>query len=156
MSVDEALQACDSLGTVKRRLQIQHDLGLGYLTLGEETPGLSGGEAQRLKLASEMGRARMIRSLSLMSRPSVCIPWMYRLCCLFFRRCWTMERLLLSLNMIRVSSPMRTISRIWGRAAARKMFAAVLKAEPENLSEKMPEIFTDRKKGSYGYDQRYC
>ena len=58
MSVDEALQACDSLGTVKRRLQILHDLGLGYLTLGEETPGLSGGEAQRLKLASEMGRAQ--------------------------------------------------------------------------------------------------
>lgn len=58
MSVDEALQACDSLGTVKRKLQILHDLGLGYLTLGEETPGLSGGEAQRLKLASEMGRAQ--------------------------------------------------------------------------------------------------
>lgn len=58
MSVDEALQACDSLGTVKRRLQILHDLGLGYLTLGEETPGLSGGEAQRLKLAGEMGRAQ--------------------------------------------------------------------------------------------------
>ena len=58
MSVDEALQACDSLGTVKRRLQILHDLGLGYLTLGEETPGLSGGEAQRLKLASEMGGAQ--------------------------------------------------------------------------------------------------
>ena len=55
-SVDEALEACQSLPVVKERLQVLHDLGLGYLTLGEETPGLSGGEAQRLKLASEMGR----------------------------------------------------------------------------------------------------
>lgn len=56
MSVDEALVACASLPLVRRRLEVLHDLGLGYLTLGEETPGLSGGEAQRLKLASEMGK----------------------------------------------------------------------------------------------------
>lgn len=56
MSVDEALEACRGLPLVLRRLQVLHDLGLGYLTLGEQTPGLSGGEAQRLKLASEMGR----------------------------------------------------------------------------------------------------
>ena len=56
MSVDEALDACQGLPAVCRRLQVLHDLGLGYLTLGEATPGLSGGEAQRLKLASEMGR----------------------------------------------------------------------------------------------------
>ena len=49
MSVDEALKACKGLPLVLRRLQVLHDLGLGYLTLGEETPGLSGGEAQRLK-----------------------------------------------------------------------------------------------------------
>ena len=55
-TVDEALEACQSLPVVRKRLQVLHDLGLGYLTLGEETPGLSGGEAQRLKLASEMGR----------------------------------------------------------------------------------------------------
>ena len=58
LSVDEALEVCSDLKTVQRRLQILHDLGLGYLTLGEATPGLSGGEAQRLKLASDMGRGQ--------------------------------------------------------------------------------------------------
>lgn len=58
MSVDEALAACADLPLVARRLQVLHDLGLGYLTLGEETPSLSGGEAQRLKLASEMGKGQ--------------------------------------------------------------------------------------------------
>ncbi len=58
MSVEEALTVCDDLPIVKRRLGILKDLGLGYLTLGEETPSLSGGEAQRLKLASEMGRGQ--------------------------------------------------------------------------------------------------
>ena len=58
MSVDEALEACADLPLVRSRLQVLHDLGLGYLTLGEATPSLSGGEAQRLKLASEMGRGQ--------------------------------------------------------------------------------------------------
>ena len=58
MSVDEALKVCADLPNVSRRLQVLHDLGLGYLTLGEETPSLSGGEAQRLKLASEMGKGQ--------------------------------------------------------------------------------------------------
>ena len=57
-SVDEAMNECDDLKTVEGRLQVLHDLGLGYLTLGEETPSLSGGEAQRLKLASEMGKGQ--------------------------------------------------------------------------------------------------
>ncbi len=57
-SVDEALVECGDLKLVRERLQVLHDLGLGYLTLGEETPSLSGGEAQRLKLASEMGRGQ--------------------------------------------------------------------------------------------------
>ena len=51
-------QVCDDLPSVKRKLQVLKDLGLGYLTLGEETPSLSGGEAQRLKLASEMGKGQ--------------------------------------------------------------------------------------------------
>ncbi len=58
LSVDEALDACLGIKKVTTRLQTLHDLGLGYLTLGEPTPALSGGEAQRLKLASEMGRAQ--------------------------------------------------------------------------------------------------
>ncbi len=58
MSIDEALMACDDLPNVRRKLQVLQDLGLGYLTLGEETPSLSGGEAQRLKLASEMGKGQ--------------------------------------------------------------------------------------------------
>ncbi len=58
MSVDEALIACSDLPVVERRLKVLHDLGLGYLTLGEQTPSLSGGEAQRLKLASEMGKGQ--------------------------------------------------------------------------------------------------
>ena len=58
LSVDEALEACQDLSLIKSRLQVLHDLGLGYLTLGEATPSLSGGEAQRLKLASEMGRGQ--------------------------------------------------------------------------------------------------
>ena len=56
MDVNSALGFCREMKTVRPRLEILRDLGLGYLTLGEETPGLSGGEAQRLKLASEMGR----------------------------------------------------------------------------------------------------
>ena len=58
MSVDEALDACTGLKKVQARLRTLSELGLGYLTLGEPTPALSGGEAQRLKLASEMGRAQ--------------------------------------------------------------------------------------------------
>ncbi|MCI9402295.1 MAG: excinuclease ABC subunit UvrA [Oscillospiraceae bacterium] len=58
LDVNTALTACEDLKLVRQRLQVLKDLGLGYLTLGEETPSLSGGEAQRLKLASEMGRAQ--------------------------------------------------------------------------------------------------
>ena len=58
MSIDEAIEACASLKKAHAMLQTLHDLGLGYLTLGEATPALSGGEAQRLKLASEMGKAQ--------------------------------------------------------------------------------------------------
>lgn len=70
MSVDEVLNACKGLSLLQKRLQVLHDLGLGYLTLGEETPGLSGGEAQRLKLASEMGRGQS-DSLFVFDEPTI-------------------------------------------------------------------------------------
>ena len=58
MDINSALDACADLKSISQKLRVLHDLGLGYLTLGEETPSLSGGEAQRLKLASEMGRGQ--------------------------------------------------------------------------------------------------
>ena len=58
MDVHTALEATKDLKTVHQRLEVLEKLGLGYLTLGEETPSLSGGEAQRLKLASEMGKGQ--------------------------------------------------------------------------------------------------
>lgn len=70
MSVDEAWEACAGLPKVQRKLQVLRDLGLGYLTLGEETPGLSGGEAQRLKLAEEMGKGQG-DSLFVFDEPSI-------------------------------------------------------------------------------------
>ena len=58
MDVDTALTVCEDMKLVHQRLQVLKDLGLGYLTLAEETPSLSGGEAQRLKLASELAKAQ--------------------------------------------------------------------------------------------------
>lgn len=58
MDVEKAIDVCKDLNIVKQRLEILRDLGLGYLTLGEDTPSLSGGEAQRLKLASEMRKSQ--------------------------------------------------------------------------------------------------
>lgn len=58
LSVDEALPHVADVRRAHAKLQTLHDLGLGYLTLGEATPALSGGESQRLKLASEMGRGQ--------------------------------------------------------------------------------------------------
>ena len=58
MDINSALTFCHEMKNVEPKLRTLFDLGLGYLTLGEETPGLSGGEAQRLKLASEMGKSQ--------------------------------------------------------------------------------------------------
>lgn len=58
LTVEQALETVKDVKKVRDRLQILVDLGLGYLTLGEATPALSGGEAQRLKLAAEIGRGQ--------------------------------------------------------------------------------------------------
>ena len=70
MDINHALNACKDLNTVRQRLQVLKDLGLGYLTLGEATPSLSGGEAQRLKLASERGR-RQEDSVFVFDEPTI-------------------------------------------------------------------------------------
>ena len=58
MDVNTAVEFCNDMKTVSQKLNTLKQLGLGYLTLGEETPSLSGGEAQRLKLASEIGKTQ--------------------------------------------------------------------------------------------------
>ncbi len=70
MDVNSAIEFCKDMNTVVQKLNILKQLGLGYLTLGEETPSLSGGEAQRLKLASEIGRTQT-DSVFVFDEPSI-------------------------------------------------------------------------------------
>ena len=70
MDVNTALDFCKDMKGVGQKLEILRQLGLGYLTLGEETPGLSGGEAQRLKLASEIGKTQS-DSVFVFDEPSI-------------------------------------------------------------------------------------
>ena len=70
MDINSALDFCTGMKTVCQKLEILRKLGLGYLTLGEETPSLSGGEAQRLKLASEIGRTQS-DSVFVFDEPSI-------------------------------------------------------------------------------------
>ena len=70
MDVNSAIDFCRDMKVVNQKLNILQQLGLGYLTLGEETPGLSGGEAQRLKLASEIGRTQT-DSVFIFDEPSI-------------------------------------------------------------------------------------
>ena len=70
LTVDETLEELFELKKVTNKLQKLSDLGLGYLTLGEATPSLSGGEAQRLKLASEIGKSQ-INSIFIFDEPTI-------------------------------------------------------------------------------------
>ena len=70
MDVNSAIEFCKDMNTVVQKLNILKQLGLGYLTLGEETPSLSGGEAQRLKLASEIGKTQT-DSVFVFDEPSI-------------------------------------------------------------------------------------
>ena len=70
LTVDEALEELFELKKVTSKLQKLSDLGLGYLTLGEATPSLSGGEAQRLKLASEIGKSQK-NSVFIFDEPTI-------------------------------------------------------------------------------------
>ena len=70
MDVNSAINFCQDMKTVSQKLNILKQLGLGYLTLGEETPSLSGGEAQRLKLASEIGKTQE-SSIFVFDEPSI-------------------------------------------------------------------------------------
>lgn len=70
MDVDNVLAICRKEKLIAQRLKVLQELGLGYLTLGEQTPSLSGGEAQRLKLASEMGKAQS-QSVFVFDEPTI-------------------------------------------------------------------------------------
>ena len=85
MDVHTARKVCRDMRLVHQRLRVLEDLGLGYLTLGEETPSLSGGEAQRLKLASEMGKSQT-DSVFVFDEPTIGLHrWMCRPCSAFFK-----------------------------------------------------------------------
>ena len=70
MTVEEALQFFENLPRIKRKLQTIHDVGLGYIKLGQPATTLSGGEAQRMKLASELHRRSNGRSLYILDEPT--------------------------------------------------------------------------------------
>jgi len=71
MSVDEALEFFAAHGSIQRCLQLLQDVGLGYLTLGQQSPTLSGGEAQRIKLVYELSKTNAIRTLYVLDEPTV-------------------------------------------------------------------------------------
>ena len=75
MSVGEALEFFDGIPAIKKRLQTLYDVGLDYIKLGQSSTTLSGGEAQRIKLASELNKKATGKTLYLMDEPSVGLHW---------------------------------------------------------------------------------
>jgi excinuclease ABC subunit A len=71
MTVDEALEFFKNIPSIKRTLQVLHDVGLGYVKLGQPATTLSGGEAQRIKLASELRKRDTGRTLYILDEPTV-------------------------------------------------------------------------------------
>ena len=70
MTVEEALEFFQNIPPIKNRLQTVYDVGLGYITLGQSSVTLSGGEAQRVKLAKELSRRSTGRTLYILDEPT--------------------------------------------------------------------------------------
>jgi excinuclease ABC subunit A len=70
MSVSEALSFFDAVPSIKRKLQILEEIGLGYIKLGQPSTTLSGGEAQRIKLAAELAKKDTGRTLYILDEPT--------------------------------------------------------------------------------------
>lgn len=143
MDVTAALDFCQDRKTVRQKLETLKQLGLGYLTLGEETPSLSGGEAQRLKLASEIGGARRTRCSSLTSRPSACTPWMSRCCWGCSRPCWTTGPPSSSSSTTWTSSATRILFWTWGPGGGEQGGRIVASGTPEEVQAD-PDSITGR------------
>ena len=75
MSVHEALEFFDNIPSIKNKLQTLNDVGLDYMKLGQSATTLSGGEAQRIKLASELNKRSTGKTLYLLDEPSVGLHW---------------------------------------------------------------------------------
>ena len=75
MSISEALDFFENIPKIKSRLQTLHDVGLGYMKLGQSSTTLSGGEAQRIKLASELNKRSTGKTLYLLDEPTVGLHW---------------------------------------------------------------------------------
>jgi len=124
MDINTALTACTDLKLVTQRLKVLQDLGLGYLTLGEETPSLSGGEAQRLKLASEMGKAQG-DTVFVFDEPTIGLhPLDVRTLLGVFRTLIENGATVIVLSTTWMSSAAQIISLIWAPAAGKRAAAS--------------------------------